>query len=196
MSPNGKRDVRSEASQPGPTSRIERRAGNLMDATRRNALIEKYEVGPVRLHEALAGVPPQAMHWRPASDQWSVHEIVWHCADVEPVVSGRIRYLAVEESPTIIGLDQEAWARLPGYADLPVDVALDVVAATRAATAVLLRALPEETWSREGHHTEMGRYTPEIWLQIYAQHLHGHADQIESNVRLWRQAEGEDNVCG
>jgi hypothetical protein len=38
--------------------------------------------------------------------------------------------------------------------------------------------MSEEDWQREGWHTEHGRYTPEIWLEIYAAHAHNHADQI------------------
>jgi hypothetical protein len=164
--------------------------------TERKDLIERYEAGPARLSEALAAVPLPAIHWRPSPNDWSVHEIIWHCADVEPVVSGRIRFLAVEREPTITGLDQEAWARQPGYTELPLEPALTVIAATRGATAILLRALPDEVWSRVGHHTERGRYTAEDWLRIYAQHLHGHADQIEGNVRRWEDLQREEGVVG
>jgi hypothetical protein len=38
--------------------------------------------------------------------------------------------------------------------------------------------MTEADWSREGTHTENGRYTPEDWLQIYAAHGHEHAQQI------------------
>lgn len=159
-----------------------------MDESEREALIERYAAGPARLSEALASVPGEAMQWKPEPDDWSVHEIVWHCADVEPVISGRIRYLAVEDEPTIVKLDQEEWARLPGYHEFPLAPALAVVTATRAATAVLLRALPAESWSKVGHHTEHGQYSSEDWLRVYADHLHDHADQIERNVLACSQA--------
>ena len=162
----------------------------VMDESEREALIDRYAAGPERLAEALSRVPNEAKHWRPEPGEWSAHEIVWHCADVEPVVSGRIRYLVVENEPTIVALDQDAWARLPGYRDLPLEPALALVTATRAATAALLRALPAESWSRFGHHTEHGRYSSEDWLRVYADHLHDHADQIERNVLAWKRANG------
>ena len=59
----------------------------------------------------------------------------------------------------------------------------------RAATVALLRPLSEAAWAREGRHTESGRYTAEDWLRIYADHLEGHARQIETNVELWRAAQ-------
>jgi hypothetical protein len=37
-------------------------------------LIAQYAAGPDVLRAALAGVPADAMQWRPAEDEWSVHE--------------------------------------------------------------------------------------------------------------------------
>ena len=48
---------------------------------------------------------------------------------------------------------------------------------------------PDEAWAREGRHTESGRYRAEDWLRIYADHLEGHARQIENNVALWQAAQ-------
>jgi hypothetical protein len=33
-------------------------------------------------------------------------------------------------------------------------------------------------WTREGTHTEAGRYTVDRWLEIYSDHAHKHAEQI------------------
>jgi hypothetical protein len=63
--------------------------------------------------------------------------------------------------------------------------ALAVIEAARTNTVALLRRLPERAWSREGRHTESGRYTAEDWLRIYAVHLEEHARQIESNLAAW-----------
>ena len=37
-------------------------------------LIAQYAAGPDVLRTALAAVPAAAMQWRPATDEWSVHE--------------------------------------------------------------------------------------------------------------------------
>ena len=66
--------------------------------------------------------------------------------------------------------------------------ALAVVEAVRTNTLALIGRLPETAWTREGRHTESGRYTAEDWLKIYADHLEGHARQIEKNVELWQAA--------
>ena len=155
----------------------------------RAALIEGYARGPALLKAALAKVPREALTWRPAPNNWSAHEIVVHCADSETNAYGRIRFVVAEKTPTIQGYDQDNWAAVFGYHDLPLEPALAVVEAVRVSTAALIRALPEEAWTRVGHHTESGRYTAEDWLQIYADHLEGHARQIENNVEQWRSAQ-------
>jgi hypothetical protein len=76
----------------------------------------------------------------------------------------RIRFLAAENIPMIVGYDQERWAVVFDYHRLPLEASLAVVEAVRAATVVLLGTMPDEVWSREGHHTESGRYTAEDWL--------------------------------
>ena len=157
-----------------------------MDKARREQLIQQYADGPRRLREALAQVPAAARQWRPAPGEWSVHEVVVHCADSETNSFARIRYLAAEPEPVIQGYDQAAWARIFDYHVLPADTALAVVEAVRASTTALIRTLPEAAWTRAGRHSESGPYSAEDWLRIYAEHLEGHAQQIEQNVAAWR----------
>ena len=144
-----------------------------MTRSEREKLIEQYAAGPARLKAALATVPPAAMQWRPKPGEWSAHEIVVHCADSETNSFVRIRFLAAEKEPVLQGYDQEHWAKTFDYHTLPMETAL-------------VRRLPESAWSNVGRHTESGRYTPEDWLKIYADHLEGHARQIEDNVAAWR----------
>ena len=152
----------------------------------RQKLIEQYAAGPARLKAALATVPPAAMQWRPKPGEWSAHEIVVHCADSETNSFVRIRFLAAEKEPVLQGYDQEHWAKTFNYHSLPMETALAVVTGVRDSTTALVRRLPESAWSNVGRHTESGRYTAEDWLKIYADHLEGHARQIEDNVAAWR----------
>ena len=152
----------------------------------RERLIEQYAAGPARLAAAFAAVPEPVRQWRPSPTDWSAHEVVCHCADSESNASLRIRYLVVERDPLIVGYDQDAWARVLDYHARPTETALATVAAVRANTVPLLRALGDEAWVKEGRHTESGRYTAEDWLHIYAEHLELHARQIEQNLATWQ----------
>ena len=157
-----------------------------LNRAERERSIQRYADGPSRLKAVLAKVPEEARKWRPAPHEWSVHEVVCHCADSETNAAARIRYLVSEKQPTILGYDENAWAVTLDYHGHPLEPALSVIEAVRANTAALLRRLPESAWKREGRHTESGRYTAEDWLRIYAAHLEEHARQIESNLEAWR----------
>jgi len=157
-----------------------------MTASEREALIEQYARGPERIREALATAPEAMRQWRPGPDKWSVHEVVVHCADSETNSALRIRYLIAEKEPLVVGYDQAEWARVLDYHAQPLEQALVATTAARASTVPLLRRLSEAQWAKEGRHSESGRYTAQDWLRIYAQHLEGHARQIERNVAEWK----------
>jgi len=151
----------------------------------REELIRRYEEGPGKLADALAKVPKEALQWRPGPDRWSVHEVICHCADSETNGAMRIRYLVCEESPLIVGYDQERWAKVIDYHSLPLEPALALVVAVRQHTAGLLRRLSSDAWGRTGKHTESGGLSAERWLEIYAEHLEKHSRQIERNLEAW-----------
>src|SRR5262245_64584444 len=129
-----------------------------LDRAKRQALIQQYADGPARLRAALARVPPAALKWRPAPREWSAHEVICHCADSETNAYARIRFLVAEKSPNIQGYDQDTWARVFAYHDLPLEPALAVVESVRATTAALLRELPCEAGGRVGPPPQTGRH--------------------------------------
>jgi hypothetical protein len=157
-----------------------------VDRDERARLIEQYASAPGRLRAAVDAVPVEARAWRPAPDEFSVHEVVCHCADSETNAHARIRYLLAEKEPVIIGYNPMNWANAFDYASHPLDAALATVEAVRGNTAPLLRRLPDAAWTKEGRHTESGRYTAEDWLRIYSAHVEEHIAQIEATVAAWR----------
>jgi len=157
----------------------------ILTPEQRRALIQQYADGPARLRAALDRLPAAALQWRPATGKWSAHEVVVHCADSETNAAMRIRYVVGEKNPTIIGYDQDAWAEGLDYHAHPLEAAFAAVAAVRANTVPLLQRLPESAWARAGTHTEMGPYSADDWLRIYAAHLETHARQIERNLAAW-----------
>jgi len=87
--------------------------------------------------------------------------------------------MLVDDGTDIQVYDQERWAAEPrlGY-DGPIELPLAVLEAVRASSAALLRRLADADFARTGHHVEYDTYSVQQWLEIYADHAHGHADQI------------------
>jgi hypothetical protein len=157
-----------------------------IDASSRESLIRRYEEGPRKLRAAWEKVPEPARQWRPAPGKWSAHEVVCHTADSEANAYVRIRFLAADPNPTIVGYDQDRWAQKLDYHAASPELALATTEAVRANTADLLRRLPESAWANTGTHTESGKYSGEDWLRIYAEHLEKHTRQIEKTLEAWK----------
>jgi len=153
----------------------------------RTTLIDMYAAGYDVLLAAWNEVPAELRKWRPDESSWSAHENIIHCADSETVSATRIRFLISEPNPIITGYDQDEWADIFRYHDRDADLSLETIRAVRAYTVPVLRAMPDAAWSATGSHTQSGRYSATDWLNIYANHLHGHADQIRDNLRRYRE---------
>jgi len=145
----------------------------------RQRLIDKYAEGAAAVARSLEGFPASHLTARPLAGKWTAAEIVHHLSDSETISGIRLRRLIAEDHPVIYGYDQERYARDLHYNERDIAPSLANFTAVRAATATLLAALSDADWTREGWHSEMGRYTPETWLQIYAVHAHNHAAQIQ-----------------
>ena len=144
----------------------------------RQALIEQYKAGYEEVARSLEGFPEAVLSERPLPGKWSAREIVQHLADSEMNSAIRLRKLLTEENPQIQGYDQEDYAARLRYNERDIAPALDALRGARATTGQLLDSMTGDDWSREGTHTESGRYTAEDWLRIYADHAHNHAAQI------------------
>ena len=102
-----------------------------------------------------------------------------HLADSEATAFVRLRRLIAEVEPAIVGYDEPEYARRLHY-DRPIASSMGVLAAVRAASLELLESLTPDEWDRRGTHSESGAYSVADWLEIYAEHAHGHADQIRA----------------
>lgn len=159
-----------------------------MDSAQREVLIQTYADGAAKLRAAVDEAPEAMRKWRPEAGEFSVHEVVVHCADSETNSHGRIRYLVAEDNATILGYDPDAWARKFSYQDHPLDAAMLTVEAVRANTVPILRQMSDEDWASAGTHSESGRYTAEDWLRTYAAHLEQHVLQVRGVIAAWEAA--------
>ena len=150
-----------------------------MTREERQKLIQRYAAGYPEVAESLAGFPEASLPAHPFPGKWSAREIVHHLADSETTSALRLRLLLAEEYPVIHSYDQEAYAILLRY-NLRTDLApsLEAFRCARASTLQIIEHMTDEDWKRAGWHTESGLYTANRWLEIYAEHAHGHAAQL------------------
>ena len=149
-----------------------------MDSDVRKLLIQKYKAGYGEVVTALDGFPAGQLTAHPIAGKWSAAEIVHHLADSETQSATRLRKLLAEAHPVLQSYDQDEWARRLHYQSRPIEPSLLLFRAARETTAQLLERMEEADWRKLGWHSEAGSYHSERWLEIYAEHAHGHAAQI------------------
>lgn len=149
-----------------------------MTLDERQKLIAQYAAGYEEVSNSLKDFPKDSLTAHPIPGKWSACEIVQHLADSETISGIRLRRLLVEDHPAIQGYDQDVYASRLAYNERDMAPALDAFRSARATTAQLLARMTETDWTREGTHSESGRYSVEDWLKIYAAHAHNHAAQI------------------
>jgi hypothetical protein len=149
-----------------------------MSKTNREMLISRYREGPGVLSDAVSGLSARQLDHKPSDGGFSAREVVHHTADSEMTSAIRLRRLVAEDNPQITGYDPDVFAARLHYASRPVQPSLDAIRAARESTVSILAALSEVEWERSGTHSEMGEYSIDTWLEVYAAHCHDHADQI------------------
>jgi hypothetical protein len=149
-----------------------------MSKQNRAELLRRYREGPAVLADAASGLSERQLDHKPADGGFSAREVVHHTADSEMTSAIRLRRLVAEDNPQITGYDPDVFAARLHYARRPVQPSLDAIRAARESTASILEALSEAEWERAGTHSEMGAYSIDKWLEIYAAHCHDHADQL------------------
>lgn len=158
-----------------------------MDIKERYEKIELYGREYNLLKAALAEVPQEAMKFKPKPTEWSVHEVIIHIADSETNAALRARKLIVEPGGALMGYDQTQWADTLHYHEQNIEDALEVTRLARKTTYELLKRQPDEVFTHAIVHPEYeAPYTFEQWINIYSAHIPRHIEQIQNNVKLWK----------
>ena len=156
-----------------------------MNPEERAKKIETYGAAYPLLVSALERFPREMWQYRPAPDRWTIHEIVVHIADSEANSYIRCRRFLAEPGSTVLGYDEDRWARELHYHDQSIDDALVLFHWLRHKTYTLIKNLPEAVWSNTVKHTESGVMTLDDWLDTYERHVPEHIEQMQANYADW-----------
>jgi hypothetical protein len=134
---------------------------------------------PARLQELIAGRPADVLARKPAAGRWSVCEILAHLADGEVVVGWRLRSVLAANGTPLQAYDQDRWAEVLRYDQIPAAESLEAFATARRATMFMLRRVDPALFSNYGMHSERGRESVEHLLRLIAGHDLNHLRQVE-----------------
>ena len=114
------------------------------------------------------------------ADEWTVREIVHHCADSHMNSFIRLKLVLTEHNPTIKPYDQDAWVMLADTTEAPIAHSLNLLEALHARWVTLFASLEGDQWQRKGFHPEDNSViTPVTLLAGYAEHCEVHLDQMD-----------------
>ena len=147
------------------------------DAYRRSLLAALGEQDPVVV---LDGGPATArrlvveaganLRTRPAAAEWSVLECLAHLTDAELVTGGRLRWIAAEDQPDIVGYDQDLWVDRLRQVEEDPESLLGAYAGMRRWNLDLWARVPASDRDRFGVHRERGRESFDLTFRLLAGH--------------------------
>ena len=137
-------------------------------------------VTPKKLERLIKGVPASRLRKRPASDKWSVNEILAHLAETEIVGSFRMRMILGAPGTPIAAFDQDAWVISGHYEKRDPRKSLQQFRVLREGNLAMLKSLTPEQWKHYGIHSERGQETIEHVVRMFAGHDLNHIAQIEN----------------
>lgn len=146
--------------------------------------IDKYLAGAADLSRAIAGLTREQRLAFPVPGTWSIQQIVIHLMDSDVIASDRMKRIAAEDHPSLIGYNENAYIEKLFPHELDAEMAADVFAKNRLLTGEILRRLPDEAFARTGHHNEVGVITLEYLVKTYVQHLEHHLKFLYEKRKL------------
>jgi uncharacterized damage-inducible protein DinB len=147
-------------------------------------LIEKYAADGPKLRASIAGLTRDERIAFPVPGTWSIQQIVIHMMDSDLIASDRMKRVAAEDHPTLIGYNETAFANTLFYDQLDPQLACDIFEKNRQLTAEILRRLPDSSFDRAGNHNEYGQVTLAKLLKTYVDHLDHHLKFIRQKRAL------------
>jgi len=143
------------------------------------AVLEILTTTPEKLKREISTFSRREMLARPASNKWSVQEVLAHLADVEEGgMRARVAAIIEQKNPTLPFFDQEARATELKYNTIDARQSLTRFERQRRANVKWLRTLRPAQLKRRGVHQQVGDITAEELITEWAFHDLGHVKQI------------------
>ena len=150
-------------------------------------LVEPLRALPGELRAALEGISEEVATFRPAPDEWCIHEIAGHLRDAAEVYHKRLYMMSTQTDPILEVFDESASAR--ERLKKPLQQILAELEEHRGRTVRLLTTLVNWNWARTGQHVVRGRMSIRQTVEHMVEHDAGHLAGIRE-LRRTAEAAG------
>ena len=149
--------------------------------------------GPAAARQIVEAAGPP-LRDRPAAGEWSALECIAHMTDSDLIAGARMRWIASEDQPDIVGYDQDLWvSELRQNEDDP-GLLLATFAALRRWNLDFWARLALENRGRVGIHRERGPESIELTFRLMAGHDLIHLDQARRALATASEAPEASNA--
>lgn len=151
-----------------------------MNIDQRNMLIQKIAELPTQIRETVKGLTDDQLDTPYREGGWTVRQVVHHLADSHVNGYARFRHLITEDHPTLKPYDQDQWAKLPDYYDLPLEPSFAILSGLHQRWAYMLANLEQSVWGKSCYHPEDGELSLDDLLEAYSNHGEKHIGHINA----------------
>ncbi len=110
---------------------------------------------------------------------WTAQEVIHHLADSHFHAYRRHKMTLIEDHPTLVPYDENAWTALPDVQAVPVQASLDILRGLHLRWAVLLAQCTPAQWARTAYHPASGiTYHLDTLAATYAWHGDHHLGHL------------------
>src|SRR5687767_3041918 len=117
-------------------------------------LIEQWERGGEKLALSVRGLTSEDMTCFPIEGKWSIAQVVIHLMDSDLIATDRMKRTIAEDTPTLIGYDENKFVERLAYHDQSVEDAVTIFDLNRRQFAKVLKKVAAHAWERVGMHNE------------------------------------------
>jgi hypothetical protein len=131
--------------------------------------------------------PTTVLRARPFEGKWTPNEIIGHLTDSEWVYGYRLRLILCEDSPTILGINQDSWVAAQRHNEREPKELVEIFRTMRSLNLAVWRRMSPEDLQRCGQHNERGAESLGVMLRLLAGHDLSHLDQITRYIQAAQQ---------
>ncbi len=124
---------------------------------------------------------------RPFEGKWTANEVIGHLTDSEWVYGYRLRLILCEDSPIILGTNQDLWVATLRHNEREPAEFVEIFRTLRQYNLAVWRRTPPTDLERTGEHNERGPESLGVMLRLLAGHDLSHLDQITRYIQAVRQ---------
>lgn len=111
-------------------------------------------------------------------DEWTVAQIVHHCADSHMNSYIRLKLMLTEDNPPLKPYDEPLWAQFDDGTTASLEHTLSLLDGLHARWTATFDQLTDDQWTRTGTHLADGEIQVADLIDIYSNHCRAHLDQI------------------